>query len=131
MTPYCFKCNKEMLCLKSGFSFRPVGMDRHMARRSDLFYCPKCHSIATNKPTVEYEESGPDYANGKFTSEFIASRLEWYPDLTATDFETSIGYWSCHLHGPAKQVEPCCSKALPSDKETFESRMKSYMESNR
>ena len=88
-SPFCFKDNRDMQCLKTGFTYRDEGgCDQH----TDLFYCPVCKAFATNRVGEMGHEAAPieslDYLEGQFTTTFIESRLKWYPNLTAEDFIT-------------------------------------------
>lgn len=94
MIPYCFKCDREMQCLKTGFTW--VDHAEH-SWHSDLFYCPDCKSMSTNEHRdwgrITPDEVEPNlaeihYRDGKFTEKFIADRLTWYSGLFAEDFSS-------------------------------------------
>jgi hypothetical protein len=88
--PYCFNCNREMQCLKTGFSFQASFHAEFEAFHCDLFYCKGCKAFAHNR-IGEITVSSPEqlhYKNGRFTEEFINHALEWYSDLTILDFQT-------------------------------------------
>ena len=88
ISPYCFACNKEMQCLKTGFNFRADWQTEGLAFHTDLFYCRKCKSFAHNSIPGENICAEPHYVNGKFTSNFIEETLKYYLDLTPLDFMT-------------------------------------------
>jgi len=88
--PYCFNCNREMQCLKTGFTFQASFHSAFEAFHCDLFYCRGCHAFAHNR-IGENRISSPEqlhYINGRFTEKFIDDTLEWYPDLTILNFQT-------------------------------------------
>jgi hypothetical protein len=79
MSPFCFKCHKEMSCLKTGFVFEDDYRNEYV---TDLFFCTECMALATNSisapmPVTTHEYT--HYHSGEFTVKFLQHIREWYP----------------------------------------------------
>lgn len=76
---YCFKCHQEMRCIKTGFNF--ADDEYGPTYVTDLFYCPICGQLGTNRVfeqgmiPIEYLH----YFKGSWMPDFLHHIEKWYP----------------------------------------------------
>lgn len=75
---YCFKCEKEMRCLKTGFVFS----DDYETYVTDLYVCESCMGLSTNKCYMTSDLSKLHMQSGfGFSDAFLDHVSTWYPHL--------------------------------------------------
>ncbi len=81
VTQYCFQCNQERMCLKTGFRFRLGYMHEEECYNADLFMCGRCGSMSVNGACLD-SVSGREvhWVDGEWSAGLLRLVRRWMPE---------------------------------------------------